>query len=388
MAVAVRNWTNLDTGATTTTSATVNKPTGTQDGDLLLAFVSNYNGFGGDISVVPSGWTLLGTRTQWRQGGDFYARVYYKIASGEPASWTWQASVATEFIIDVVAISGVDTTTPINQSSQNTSASSTSTAAGTSVTPTVDNCLVLTHIFARSVATSTALTQPTGYTEDYDVRSTNAAVRLAEAYLLQTTATATGALSWGLGGTSAGTETSRVDIIAIAPAPGNVDATTATITFTPSIVEQPNIGDNASEPLALTPITTYEAPNADFGTEAFALTPVGADSQAIDDANSEYLTFTPLGVEAPQYPLIETGAEYLALSPAGSDLQAHQYTDLATAPLAFTITTHECYAQETPEFSVFVQKRWNMDNMHARWSTSVQNRWSVNLAVGGFDIPC
>src|SRR5512136_24601 len=63
---------------------TVNKPTGTVDGDILFALICWY-GAGVTIDSVPSGWTKLGENLN---NTDRYA-LYYKVASGEDASWTW-----------------------------------------------------------------------------------------------------------------------------------------------------------------------------------------------------------------------------------------------------------------------------------------------------------
>jgi len=62
---------------------TVTKPTGTVDGDILFCWIGWYAAV--TIDSVPAGWNLLG---EYLVNTDRYA-LYYKIASGEGASWVW-----------------------------------------------------------------------------------------------------------------------------------------------------------------------------------------------------------------------------------------------------------------------------------------------------------
>jgi len=70
------------------TTLTLNKPTGTVDGNFLLAVVYS-QGYAPSYTITPpSGWTQIGS-TQNFSGEDIYAGVYYKRASSEGASWGW-----------------------------------------------------------------------------------------------------------------------------------------------------------------------------------------------------------------------------------------------------------------------------------------------------------
>jgi hypothetical protein len=68
---------------TTPFNITVTKPTGTVNGDILFCWIGWYAAV--TIDSVPAGWALLG---QYIANTDRYA-LYYKIASGEGASWVW-----------------------------------------------------------------------------------------------------------------------------------------------------------------------------------------------------------------------------------------------------------------------------------------------------------
>jgi hypothetical protein len=78
------------------------KPAGTVDGDLLIArayLEDDTNTW----SSVPSGWTLAGSIANT---GGFKLWVYWKVASGEPASWTWTPTTNNWRTITVDAYSG------------------------------------------------------------------------------------------------------------------------------------------------------------------------------------------------------------------------------------------------------------------------------------------
>lgn len=84
MAFTPRTETYVNVSSLTTPfNITVTKPTGTVDGDILFCWIGWYAAV--TIDSVPSGWNLLG---QYIANTDRYA-LYYKIASGEGASWAW-----------------------------------------------------------------------------------------------------------------------------------------------------------------------------------------------------------------------------------------------------------------------------------------------------------
>lgn len=93
-----------------TGSLTINKPTGTASGDLLIAVI------GGTKSTTPSGWTQLAD-VDTGSSSVGHAYVYYKIAGGsEPSSYTFNQTGSSSFYSPgaIVAYRGADGTTPID----------------------------------------------------------------------------------------------------------------------------------------------------------------------------------------------------------------------------------------------------------------------------------
>ncbi len=146
--------------AASASSVTLNKPTGTVDGDYLLAafLISS----GASVSAVPSGWTQDYTTAI---GGAQRFYVYKKLASGEPASWSWTLSTSTGHVGSCACVTDVDQSNPLNISGGQLNASSVNVVAP-SITTTVANTLGV-GFFATTV--SATFTAPGGMTEFDDL---------------------------------------------------------------------------------------------------------------------------------------------------------------------------------------------------------------------------
>ena len=137
------------------TSVTVNLPTGTVAGDVMIATV---DAEGSAAFTAPSGWSSTGLFA----GASFfgYSAVYFKVATAsEPSSYTWTLGTsrkATAKIASYVGVSG----TPIETSATNGAGSGTS-ASTTSVTTTAANSMVVLAVSADAAASFT-ITAPAG----------------------------------------------------------------------------------------------------------------------------------------------------------------------------------------------------------------------------------
>lgn len=152
-------------------NTSVTKPTGTVDDDLVvLVLINGRNGSYGPAPTAPSGFTLLPSMPVQVNEGGFYLQgwVYYKVASGEGASWAFTHSTITTQAF-ALTYRGVDTTTPIDV----TGTSNITTSAGA-----VRNWTGITTVTADAMLvvlgwdwadTSNNLTPPTGFTERLEV---------------------------------------------------------------------------------------------------------------------------------------------------------------------------------------------------------------------------
>ena len=130
------------------TTLVINKPSGTADGNLLVAFVghSNNSGYG----TPPAGWTL-GVR-------NFRAECYWKVASGEGADYTWTFP-SGKSIATIARLSGARSSGPIGFSAISTTISSSSTLVP-AATPPEPNTLLLVYATTLAASADAFITAP------------------------------------------------------------------------------------------------------------------------------------------------------------------------------------------------------------------------------------
>lgn len=130
-----------------------NRPTGTANGDALYACVfTAANSTNPSINSVPAGWTQLDTVA----AGNDRMYTYWKIASGEPTTWTWGTSGNVDWVVQVVAVQNPgDAVTPTDVSGIQNNASSVNVAAA-AVTTTLANGLMIGFFGTRALTTFTA----------------------------------------------------------------------------------------------------------------------------------------------------------------------------------------------------------------------------------------
>lgn len=90
----------------TGTTATGNRPTGTADGDTLIAYVI-HDDASTSVSAVPTGWSLEQFASPGATG-DMEVSMYKKTAASEGASWNWTLSASERWRVYVVAVENGD----------------------------------------------------------------------------------------------------------------------------------------------------------------------------------------------------------------------------------------------------------------------------------------
>ncbi len=218
MAITFRSAATANTGNSTATSITVNKPAGVVAGDVMIAVLTVATGSNVAIAA-PSGWALI-LRTD--ESTNIATASYYKVATAsEPTSYQWGFSGtgspfgAAGGISDYV---GVHNVSPINASAGQANGSASTSVVTPAITTTAPAALVIrAHGVRVGSATPATIAPPTGTSERWEVsNSANSIGRTAEtADALQATA----------GGTGTATATADVSVtnatqtIALAPAP-------------------------------------------------------------------------------------------------------------------------------------------------------------------------
>lgn len=127
------------------TTLTISKPTGTAEGDVMVAAIGTVNAT--SISTPPSGWTLSRSIDN---GTDLGLDVYYKVAgASEPSSYDWVLSARLKHAGIICTYYG-NAASPGDQENGQATSSSTDHDAPT-ITPTVGNTkLVASYVILDS----------------------------------------------------------------------------------------------------------------------------------------------------------------------------------------------------------------------------------------------
>lgn len=148
-------------------SATVNKPTGTADNDIMFAVVMRRTSTA--PNTVPTGWALLGSHVN----GIYQQRLYWKLAASEGSNYTWGWSSNDKTAITIATYrGGFDTLDPIDVVSNTefvTTPNTTVRAASMNVTSSNSSLFWFGTIYSTTVRTWTKPSIPTtDWVEDYD----------------------------------------------------------------------------------------------------------------------------------------------------------------------------------------------------------------------------
>lgn len=159
-------------------AAAVLKPSGTIEGDLLIAHCGVVT-TAGAVWSAPVGWTLIREATAVG-ATSLTAATFYKIAGGsEPASYTFTATGGgTTIVKEIHRFNAHDATTPINVSAIATllAAALDPDPDSPSVTTTVVNCLVVSFLLHDHLALTQSHTPAATHIERSDFEHNNLGV--------------------------------------------------------------------------------------------------------------------------------------------------------------------------------------------------------------------
>jgi hypothetical protein len=167
MAIAFRSATEAGTGSSGASLA-INVPAGVVSGDVMLMFGVTADGDDGGFDAV-SGWTELIDAAVLNTGGAAPSppgmSVWRRVAGGsEPGSYTITPTAgSTGICANMLAFSGVDNTTPIDQTTTTATGDGTN-ANPAAITTQTDNALIVVACFHDGTGI-TSHTVPSGFTD-------------------------------------------------------------------------------------------------------------------------------------------------------------------------------------------------------------------------------
>lgn len=222
-------------------SVILTKPSGVKNGDLLIAVVASFLSTSQSVTP-PAGWTLIQSVTV--STVDILS-VYSKIASSEPASWTWTIGASTGKSGGAVfAVIDYDVTTPIDAVAAATAGTTQTPSYANTITPTRAASLLLMFTGAGSgglnvlgISGYAITTNNPSWTELYqlDYNDSSSTCALGIAMAIRTAITATGNSSTVIAGPGNPYGSSNI-ILSIK----------RTTNYTVTVVDTQIISDNAS----------------------------------------------------------------------------------------------------------------------------------------------
>lgn len=307
------------TNSTATNTCTLNVPSGTTDGELLIAIVSKTNT---EAFSEPSGWNVIEENVSAISTS---AAAYWRIASSEPASysWTWTSAVKnTGLMIRISGHDGFDAG-DITEFGSNTAApvSPAATAANA-------DSLVLRFLSAQGNGSLALNTNPSGYTSVSTLQTTGGGSQFLTAWEIdQAGAGSTGTLTWDLNAAT------RCEAGTIVIAPGS---SVQNLTATAPAASTASVGTHAlsqsltaAAPAASTADVTAPALSQNIVAGAPAASTASVGSHTIENVGIDFTDWSPVnGFEAYEW---DDGANVwtdidivddLGLSEASADIGA------------------------------------------------------------------
>ncbi len=148
---------------TTPFNAVVNKPTNTANNDIMFTLIMRNNN--GAVDSVPTGWTLL---AQHQYSTTYHQMLYWKLASGEGASYTWSFASSGSTAITVATFrGGFNTANPIDTYSNTEYITSNTTVRAASMNVSAAGSVLLNFASFYSSNTTRNFTKPSVPTTDW-----------------------------------------------------------------------------------------------------------------------------------------------------------------------------------------------------------------------------
>lgn len=144
-------------------------PPNTVDGNLLLAKLTVRGGTG-IVHTPPTGWALEDRADNFTNHSIFWQS---RIASSEPANYTWSWDDAVTATVEILRITGFDPADPIAAIVEGINPSGTSHPSAPGLTTTANDTLII-HSFAMNGGTNNNWTPDGATSELYENRSTAA----------------------------------------------------------------------------------------------------------------------------------------------------------------------------------------------------------------------
>jgi hypothetical protein len=357
-------------------SITINVPTGTLDGDVMVAEIMA--SIGNTTISTPTGWTQVPTISPKINGttAGIRSAMFYRVANSEPASYQWNFGTSQRGSGVIASFRGVDNTTPGD--SVGTNASSTGAAITLPSYTTASNNAWLIGSGALGSSTET-ITKPAAWTQ---IAFVSGGQDSGLYYFPQATAGATGTTSWGKSGAN------EYNVIgwALKPATGGTDVTVNVNALSMTMAAQgvavsgdANVTLNAlSMSMAAQGVAVQGAANVALNSTALTMTPqaVAVRGDANVTVNALAMSMTPQAVTVSITGDVNVAANALPLTMTAQNVSVSTGTNITVNALTLAMVA------QAVAVSIDTSVTLNALSMSmAAQGASVSTQSNVNVAL-------
>lgn len=284
VAPVLASQTDLETSSST---VTLTVPSGTVDGDLLVAFVSPARD-GVFPITAPSGWTQIFTN-QWAANGPI-SECYVRSASSEPASYSWTFDSSDNLVATMLRVTGWsgvigDIDFYVSPSTE----LSTATIPSGAITGLAPDSLLIGWVACE--VGDQSYSPPSGWTEFFDLgqtRSNSDRVWASGAYLDYASGGSSPLASFT--NTADPSRANGVAMLSVAPSSGGVasyDADVSAISPSSVVSSSSTVSVGSSAGIIVASSVVSSSSGISVGSDASAISP-----QSISSVSA---SFTPIG---------------------------------------------------------------------------------------------
>lgn len=312
---------SVGTGSAAGGNVTVTKPTGTAEGDYLIAYNTMDPDSAASTMTGASGFSQIGTTNTVTSAG--HAKVWAKVAgASEPADYTFGGAAGSSSAVVMLCLTGQHASTPIDVSPTHGGSSTAATAhVAPSIDPTVTDTLMITGYMALAQNGSGSYSPPSGMTERADVTAgawtqTSVATQLLSADTATGTRTATFSESKAWIATSLAIAPSAGGPATVTLVPGTVATSAPAMVVTPSVTVVPGTVSSAAVAMLPAPVVALATGSVASSAVPVLPAPVVALVPGAISASATPPTVTPTVSLAPG--VVATSATQLTVTPTVS----------------------------------------------------------------------
>lgn len=354
------------------TSVTCNKPTGTADGDIMLALVIVRQNSGAPTITAPNGWTELLTQTV----SNARRSLYWKRASSEGANYQFShdGSAGQKTQVTIGSFSGCVTSgNPYDCTSNTAYSTNNTTLRAASMTPSLQPVHL---VFVGFVSISATITPPGNFTERAEYEGGDTAYVTYVADRLYESTDATGNIDATL---SAGTTAKHAMMVALKPSTGTAYEKELTATSSTVAIRAVQVGAKRSASSATSGVIVRaaRATRAASSTAVATIATLNLRAVLLACTSSAVPTLARATVKTAFAAVSSPAAQVLKLTSKQFDQASSKVTSPASGD-----DGHLCHTGGTAHFFII-----SAESLLFGWDYDNSRSYTAFMRFGPLDVP-